>query len=84
MQKVPPLRTSHDKNKLTYPPALALLTSVEGWGGPNLHRIGPKYDMDSGTATSRTGETTHLPPSSTKLSTLRYFRFRIALAETWG
>ena len=25
-----PLRTSHDKNKLTYPPELEPLTSVEG------------------------------------------------------
>ena len=29
-------RTSHDKNKLTYPPELALPLSVEGYGGPEF------------------------------------------------
>jgi hypothetical protein len=29
-------RTSHDKNKLTYPPELALPVSVEVYGGPEF------------------------------------------------
>jgi hypothetical protein len=31
-----PRRTSHDKNKLTYPPELAPLVSVEAYGGPEF------------------------------------------------